>query len=173
MTNRYDRDEKQRARGAESSAIRANIALPAAQAASGVVKKRPRPAALVGLRIPSRQQHTRDLVVRLYEENVHLQRADLLAVVRYAELCWKFRKLAELQERMGDTSGYLKNDLEPRKILAELRGLADSLLRHEAALALVPSARAALGVDVGRLRSMDAASRVAQLRAAEGQQEGG
>jgi len=140
------------------SAVQTPGASLAAVADASAVNISPRPQALVGTRIPSRNQHTRDLVVRLYEENLHLQRADLLAVTRYAELCWKFRRLSELQERMGDTAGYLRADLEPRKILAELRQMADSLLRHEAALALVPSARAALGVDIGKMRALDLAA---------------
>ncbi len=53
---------------------------------------------------------------------------------------------------MGDTAGYLRQaDSEPKKILAELRAFAGELLRHEAALGLVASSKAALGVDVARM----------------------
>ena len=120
--------------------------------ANGVVpvKISARPPALVAVRIPSRNQHTRDLVVRVYQENPHLQRADLWAVTRYAELSWKFRRLAELMERLPD-GGFLRQDMEPRKVLGELRALSGELLRHEAALRLVASSKAALGVDVARM----------------------
>jgi hypothetical protein len=52
-----------------------------------------RPLALEGLRIPSKSRNVRDLVVRVYEDNGHLQRADAWAVTRYATLSWKFRRL--------------------------------------------------------------------------------
>lgn len=115
------------------------------------VKNSARPRPLVGIRIPSRNQHTRDLVVRVYEENVHLQRADVWAVTRYAELSWKFRRLSSLMDRMGD-AGLIRRDQEPRKLLSELRALSDSILRHERDLGVTAASRAALGVDLSRMR---------------------
>ncbi len=133
------------------------------QAAAVTVNVTARPAALVGVRIPSRNENARQLVVRVYEENPHLQRADLWAVTRYAELSWKFRRLSELMERMGD-AGLVRQDLEPRKLLSELRALSDSILRHERDLGVTASSRAALGVDIGRMRRLtdDAASPVSE-----------
>jgi len=78
---------------AQLSAVGDNQRLPPVDVAPVAVNISVRPQALVGVRIPSRNQHTRDLVERLYGENLHLQRADLLAVTRYAELCWKSRRL--------------------------------------------------------------------------------
>jgi len=141
----------------------------------GAVQISARPSPLVGVRIPSRNQNTRDLVTRIYQENPHLQRSDLWATTRYAELSWKFRRLCELMDRLPDARmpdgavlpnahAYIRQDFEPRKLLSELRGLSGELLRHEAALGITAGARAALGVDIGRMRSIDAASRVGVLR---------
>ena len=116
---------------------------------SGSVKIAARPPALVGIRIPSRSENVRQLVVRVYEENLHLHRADLWAVTRYAELSWKFRRLSELMERLPD-DGLMRKDLEPRKLLSELRALSDTLLRHERDLAVTAAARAAMGANVAR-----------------------
>ena len=123
-----------------------------AQGGSGSVKIAARPVVLVGVRIPSRNENARQLVVRVYEENAHLLRADLWAVTRYAELSWKFRRLSELIDRMedGNGAGYLRKDQEPRRVLSELRALSGELLRHEAALAVTAAARAAMGVDIVR-----------------------
>ena len=118
-----------------------------AQDGSGSVKITARPPALVGIRIPSRNENARQLVVRVYEENAHLQRADLWAVTRYAELSWKGRRLAELMERLPD-DGLMRKDLEPRKLLSELRALSDTLLRHERDLGITAVARAAMGVHI-------------------------
>ncbi len=120
---------------------------------TGAVQISARPPALVGIRIPSRNENARQLVVRVYEENAHLQRADLWAVTRYAELSWKFRRLSELMERLPD-DGLMRKDLEPRKLLSELRALSDTLLRHERDLGITAVARAGLGVDVGRIRKL-------------------
>ena len=123
-----------------------------AQDGSGSVKIAARPAALVGVRIPSRNENARSLVVGIYQENPHLRRADLWAVTRYAELSWKFRRLSELIDRMedGNGAGYLRKDHEPRRVLSELRALSGELLRHEAALAVTAAARAAMGVDIAK-----------------------
>jgi hypothetical protein len=127
------------------------------QNGSDAVKTSARPLALVGVRIPSRHVNARQLVVRVYEENPHLQRADLWAVTRYAELSWKFRRLAERMEEMPG-GGLMRADMEPRKLLSELRVLSETLLRHERDLGITAAARAGLGVDLGRLQSMDLAS---------------
>ena len=123
-----------------------------AQGGSGSVKISARPPALVGVRIPSRSENVRQLVVRVYEENLHLHRADLWAVTRYAELSWKFRRLSELIDRMedGNGAGYLRKDMEPRRVLSELRALSGELLRHEGALGITAAARAAMGVDIAK-----------------------
>ena len=143
-------------RGLELSTLSGPSSASASQNGSGSVKIVARPAALVGVRIPSRNENARSLVVRVYEENPHLQRADLWAVTRYAELSWKFRRLAERMERMED-GGLVRSDGEPRKLLAELRSLSDTLLRHERDLGITASSRAALGVNVTRLRDLAAA----------------
>ncbi len=126
---------------------------PVAQADASAVKIDTRPSALQGVRIPSRNENARQLVFRIYEENPHLQRADLWAVTRYAELSWKFRRLAERMERMED-GGLVRSDGEPRKLLAELRSLSDTLLRHERDLGITVTSRASLGLDVARMRRL-------------------
>jgi hypothetical protein len=108
---------------------------------------------LTGIRIPSRNVNARNLTAAIYEANPHLTRADLFAVVRYAELCWKFRRLAEYMERLPE-SGVVRQDAEPRKLLAELRATADVLLRHEAALAITSAARAGLGLDIALIKQL-------------------
>ena len=143
----------------------AGLRVVVAQDGAGAVKNSARPPALVGVRIPSRSENARQLVVGVYEENPHLQRADLLAVVRYAELTWKFRRLGELIDRMGPYGGLVRNDLEPRKLLDVLRAFSETLLHHERDLGITVAARAALGVDVGRMRSLDAAARAKRIRA--------
>ncbi len=118
--------------------------------------KTERPLVLVGIRIPSANENVRQLVVRVYQDSPHLQRADLLAVVRYAALTWKFRRLSEMLDRLpeGGVVKISKGDLEPRKAVSELRALAGELLRHEAALGITANSRAALGIDLVRGHSL-------------------
>jgi len=106
---------------------------------------------LAGIRIPSKNVNARNLTAAIYEANPHLGRGDLWAVVRYSELCWKFRRLAEYMERLPE-SGVVRQDGEPRKLLGELRATGDVLLRHEAALGITSVARAGLGLDVALMR---------------------
>src|SRR2546422_3572497 len=102
MPDRQQRGQQQRDRTTTS------------QNGSGAVKIAPRPAVLVGVRIPSRNESVRQLVWRVYEDNPHLQRSDLWGVTRYSVLSWKFRRLAELLGRLPDGGGG-EADLETRE----------------------------------------------------------
>lgn len=100
------------------------------------------------LRVPSRNESVRRLVAQLYRDNAHLSRGDLWATTRYATLCWKFRRLAELMDQMGEYGGFLRKDGEPRKVLGELRQLSDSITRLEESLALTVRSQIATKVNV-------------------------
>lgn len=115
-----------------------------------------RPPALVGVAIPSRNGTIRRRVIALYRECSWLTGADVSAAVRWAVLGEKFRRLAELLDRSPE-GGVVKvsgGDLEPRKALAELRALSGEMTKLEAALGITASARAALGVNAGRLKDL-------------------
>lgn len=166
-----EEDGRQIGSGAENgdnqpklSTVRALGGLPAAQAAAAAVKIDTRPPALQGVRIPSRNENARQLVARIYEENPHLQRADLWAVTRYSELSWKFRRLNEVMDALGSVEvggrevkgarGLVRADYEPRKLLSELRGLSDAILRLENALAITSGAKASVGVDMAKMETL-------------------
>ena len=104
-------------------------------------------SALQGRRIPSRNKSVRKLVARLFRECTWLAGADLPATVRWAVLSERFRRLAERLDGLPE----LTADNEPRKALAELRALSGEITKLEAALGITAAARAALGVNVGRL----------------------
>ena len=161
-------------------------AISASDSGAGVMSLRPasgiegrvreaRPPVLVGHRIPSRNPTVRRLVVGLFAECSWLTRPDVPASVRWAVLSEKFRRLAETLDKLPGPSGVVKvsgGDMEPRKALGELRALSGEITRLEAALGITAASRAALGVDVGRLRAFDAASQVQQLRAERGNDGG-
>ena len=117
-----------------------------------------RPAALVGVRIPSKNPIVRRRVVALFAECPWFIRADLPAAVRWGTLTEKFRRLAQLLEGLPE-GGVVTIAGEPRKALGELRALSGELSRLEQALGITASARAALGVNVVRL---DLASEMAR-----------
>lgn len=149
MVDRYEGAGEDDGSGRQLSAIQGRQLSTTPLADAGAVKV-DRPPALVGLRIPSRSQHARNLVVALYQTCGHLGRQDLWTASRWADLAVKYRRLAEYMDRLPGDSGLVTLAGEPRKLLSELRALAAELLRHEAALGITPSSRAALGADLGR-----------------------
>jgi len=132
-----------------------------------------RPPALQDRRIPSRNATVRRRVVDLYRECSWLTGADLAAAVRWGTLSEKFRRMAQFLDRLpeGGTVRADKGDVKAYRALETLLRLNGEIAKLEAALGVTAAARAGLGVDLGRMRSLDTASRVAALRAAEG--EGG
>lgn len=128
-----------------------------------------RPDGLIGVAIPSRNRTIRRRVTALYRECEWLTGADVAAATRWAVLGDKFRRLAEVLDRLPNEAAVVKvskdADLEPRRALGELRALSGELTKLENSLGLTAAARAALGVDVGRMRNFDAASEVRRLRA--------
>ncbi len=75
---------------------------------------------------------------------------DLYALTRWAHLFEKWRSIGERLDEYGD----VRADGEPKKLLSEWRALSDALSRLEAQLGITASARASLGLDIGRLRKM-------------------
>ena len=120
-----------------------------------------RPDVLIGVAIPSRNRTVRRRVLALYQVCEWLTGADVSAAVRWAVLGEKFRRLAEVLDRLPNESGVVKvgkdSDLEPRKALGELRALSGEMTKLEAALGITASARAALGVNVTRLQDLASA----------------
>ena len=138
------------------SALRAPaLAMPLANV-SGTVAHEGRPGGLIGVAIPSRNRTIRRRVLSLYRECSWLTGADVAAAVRWAVLGEKFRRLAEVLDKLPvvKVSG---DDAEPRKALAELRALSGEMTKLESALGITASARAALGVNVTRLQDLASA----------------
>ena len=117
-----------------------------------------RPAVLRRFPIPSKSMPVRRLVVKLYETSPHLARSDVWTAIRWATMTLKFQSLAAYMDKLAE-GGTVRADGEPRKLLTELRALADSISRHEQALGVSAASRAALGVDI--LRGADLASLMA------------
>jgi len=134
--------------------------------------KAPRPPALQDRRIPSRNATVRRRAVDLYRECSWLTGADLPAAVRWGTLTEKFRRLAQFLDRLpeGGVVRVVAGDVVPYKALEALLRLNAEITKLEAALGITAAARAGLGVDVGRIRLQDAASRVRALKD-EGQAE--
>ncbi len=150
-----------------SSALNANVpAVPSANGA-GVVAHAGRPDGLIGVAIPSRNRTIRRRVTALYRDCEWLTGADVAAATRWAVLGEKFRRLAEVLDKLPvvNVSG---GDAEPRKALGELRALSGEMTKLENSLGLTASARSNLGVNVGMIRKLDAASEVQRLRAEGG-----
>ncbi len=146
-------------------------ALPAIPPAigAGAVAGTDRPDGLIGVAIPSRNRTIRRRVTALYRECEWLTGADVAAAVRWAILGEKLRRLAEVLDRLPNEAAVVKvskdADLEPRKALGELRALSGEVTKLENSLGLTASARSNLGVNVGMIRKLDAASEVQRLRA--------
>ncbi len=75
---------------------------------------------------------------------------DIHALTRWAHLFEVWRRMAARLDR----DGFLRQDGDPKKLLAEWRALSAELSRLEAALGITAAARAALGVDVARMRDL-------------------
>ena len=90
--------------------------------------------------------------VRELEETLGYEptQGDRYALVRWAHTYEKWRSIGERLDRDGDT----RQDGEPKKLLAEWRALSDTLSRLERDLGLTATARASLGVDIGRMRKL-------------------
>ena len=117
-----------------------------------------RPPNLGATPIPGGKNVTlRKLVYRVYWMCPHLAPADVFAVSRYGALSLRFMRSESRLRALGE----LTQAGDPRKLLPEQRGLAAELRQHESALGITASARASLGVDVGRMRAMDLASLMA------------
>ncbi len=130
------------------------------QTDSGRVAPPDRPPGLQDVAIPSRDRSVRRMVVGLFERCPHLSEADVYAAAR---LCHLYRKIERIGKDLQDR-GLFKADGDPRKAISEWRQLMAEARAHEAALGITAAARAALGVDVGKMRSLDAAAKVKRLR---------
>ena len=122
-----------------------------------------RPDGLIGVAIPSRNRTVRRRVQALYRECQWLIGADVAAAMRWATLGEKFRRLSEVLDKLPVVK-VSSDDAEPRKALAELRALSGEMTKLESALGITATARAALGVDLNRMRTLDAAAEVQRLR---------
>lgn len=115
-----------------------------------------RPPALVGVAIPGRDRSIRRMVVELYRENPHLPSAsrgivsDYCKVVRSAERVYQ-RWQGKGFEPGRDADLFMKATAEAR--------------HHASVLGLTPVSMAALGVNLGRLQTMD----LAQAMSADGE----
>ena len=125
-------------------------------AVGGASRSENRPPALQGQRIPSRNATVRRYVVGLYEACSWLTVADLPAATRWAHLFDRFRRRAEILDRLPVVK-VTSDDAEPRKLDAEQRATSTAMDRIEAALGITASARAALGVNVTRLQDLASA----------------
>lgn len=134
---------------------------------SRVVAPPDRPPALQNVAVPSRDRSVRRTVVDLFERCPHLTEADVYAAAR---LCHLYRKIERIGKDLQDR-GLFKADGDPRKAISEWRQLMAEARAHEAALGITAAARAALGVDISRMRSMDPAGRAKRLRAEGGRNE--
>ncbi|MCH7577242.1 MAG: hypothetical protein IH822_05555 [Chloroflexi bacterium] len=122
---------------------------------AGVVAHTDRPPALVGVAIPGRDRSIRRMVVELYRENPHLPSAsrgivsDYCKVVRSAERVYQ-RWQGKGFEPGRDADLFMKATAEAR--------------HHASVLGLTPVSMAALGVNLGRLQTLD----LAQAMSADG-----
>ena len=136
----------------------AGTVTPSAEIAAigGASRSAARPPALQGVRIPSRNATVRRYVAGLYEACSWLTVADLPAATRWAHLFDRFRRRAEILDRLPvvRVSG---DDAEPRKLDKEQRDTSGALDRLESALAITAAARASLGLNVGRMRDLASA----------------
>ena len=122
-------------------------------AVGGASRSADRPPALQGQRIPSRNGTVRRYVVTLYEACSWLTVADLPAATRWAHLFDRFRRRAEILDKLPVVK-VTSDDAEPRKLDAEQRATSTAMDRIEAALGITATARAALGVDITRMRKL-------------------
>ncbi len=132
-----------------------------------------RPPALVGVAIPGRDRTIRRMVVQLYRENPHLPSAARGIVSNY---CKAVRAAERVYQR------WQGRDFEPGRD-ADLFMKATAEARHHASvLGLTPVSMAALGVNLGRLQTMDLAQAMSadgedvaalESRIIEGLQQGG
>ena len=168
MTDRYESDQQREGNPVKLSPLSPSASRMGGENGSRAVAHAGRPTGLQGVAIPSRNRTIRRRVIALYRECSWLTGADVSAAVRWAVLGEKFRRLAELLDRSPE-GGVVKvsgGDLEPRKALAELRAISGEMTKLEASLGITASARAALGVNVTRLRDLASAM-------AEGARDGG
>ncbi len=138
-------------------------ATPAVVAGNGasVVAHTDRPPALVGVAIPGRDRSIRRMVIELYRENPHLPSASRGIVSDYCKVVRSAERVYQRWQEKG---------FEPGRD-ADLFMKATAEARHHASvLGLTPVSMAALGVDLGHLRNLDAAAEVQRLRR---QQQGG
>ena len=126
---------------------------------AGAVAHADRPDGLAGVAIPSRNRSVRRRVLALYQVCEWLTGADVAAVVRWAVLGEKFRRLSEVLDRLPVVK-VSTDDAEPRKALGELRALSGEMTKLEAALGITAVSRSQLGVNVTRIQ--DLASQMAQ-----------
>ena len=144
-----------------SSAL--NVPIPAVPLANGplAVAQVGRPGGLIGVAIPSRNRTIRRRVLALYGECSWLTGADVAAATRWAVLGEKFRRLAEVLDRLPAEAAVVKvgkdRDLEPRKALGELRALSGEMTKLEVAMGITAASRAALGFNVTRLQDLASA----------------
>jgi hypothetical protein len=118
---------------------------------NGGVTHANRPAALIGVPIRSRDRKVREIVVAMFRDCEWLTAPDAPAATRLAHLYRKIERLgADLESR-----GMFKADGDPRKAIGEWRQLMAEARAHESALGLTASSRAALGVDIGRIRKLN------------------
>ena len=126
----------------------ANVPAVASQNGARAVAHGGRPPALVGVAIPGRDRSIRRMVVELYRENPHLPSAsrgivsDYCKVVRSAERVYQ-RWQGKGFEPGRDADLFMKATAEAR--------------HHATVLGLTPVSMASLGVNLGRLRTMDLA----------------
>ena len=107
-----------------------SVVVPVSAAGSDVGKvTESRPEVLVGVRIPSRNATVRRNVVALFGECSWLSRADLPAAVRWGALGEKFRRLAQMLDRLPEGGVGKGVDLEPRKALGERRAVSGGPLQ--------------------------------------------
>ena len=144
---------------AELSVIRPDQPAVLSQNGSRGVAPPDRPDGLAGVSVPSRNRTIRRRVVALYQVCEWLTGADVAAVVRWAVLGEKFRRLSEVLDRLPVVK-VGTDDAEPRKALGELRALSGEMTKLEAALGITAVSRSQLGVNVTRIQ--DLASAMAQ-----------
>ena len=133
----------------------ARAVVPSAELAGigGASRSINRPMALQGVRIPSRNATVRRAVVDLYRVCDWLSVADLPAATRWGYLFVRFRRLADVLDRLPPVK-VAGGDAEPRKLDAELRAFSMEMGRLETQLGITVTARASLGVDVARMRKL-------------------
>ena len=122
-----------------------------------------RPPALVGRRLPGRwSREVREKAVALFWENPHWTHGAWRAACRYVEL--SDRLIPDAMSRLNK-DGLFKPDGQAYDANGVLLGYMRAARDHEKDLGLTPVSRAALGLDLYRMRSIDAASRAQALKA--------